>query len=167
MDVPDNDLGLPQRFWAKVRTGDGLNTCWEWTGSRSSGYGDFGVRPGVIEYAHRLVLEGMLGRKIAAGKETLHACDNRACVRPDHLSEGTRRENVRDCRARGRFRLPVPPDNRGEAHGMAKLTEEKVRWILGAPGRHSVIARAMGVSRSTVSGIKRGSMWKHLSTGRA
>jgi hypothetical protein len=42
------------------------------------------------------------GRFIEMPLETRHQCDVRACVRPSHLLEGTRSENARDCRDRGR-----------------------------------------------------------------
>jgi len=34
----------------------------------------------------------------------MHACDNRMCVNPDHLSEGTQKRNLNDAIARGRNR---------------------------------------------------------------
>lgn len=41
----------------------------------------------------------------------MHACDNRACVNPGHLSEGTLRDNIEDMIRKGRNyskkRLPV------------------------------------------------------------
>ncbi len=36
------------------------------------------------------------------GRTLLHMCDNRQCVRPDHLFYGTQSDNVRDCVLKGR-----------------------------------------------------------------
>lgn len=95
---------IPQRFWDKVnKTAD----CWEWTGCvQGNGYGRIRLfNPKRTEYVHRVAAREFLG-PIPAGKEVCHTCDNRRCVRPDHLFYGTRQDNVRDCMAKGRF---VPP----------------------------------------------------------
>jgi DNA-binding transcriptional regulator YiaG len=54
----------------------------------------------------------------------------------------------------------------GEANPQAKLTEEKVRAIrrLRARGvKRAVVAKAMGVSLSTISGVTTRTWWKHIS----
>lgn len=82
--------------------GPGLGQCWEWSGAlNTNGYGVVKVR-GRLELAHRMALAVALGRPIREGLHALHACDNRRCVRPRHLREGTREENMAECVARGR-----------------------------------------------------------------
>lgn len=91
-----NELGVAERFWAKVdRSGD----CWIWTGSRcSDGYGTFFVA-GRIVGAHRFSLE--LAGVTLGRLHALHRCDNPPCVNPAHLYAGTQRDNSRDMVARG------------------------------------------------------------------
>lgn len=82
------------------------NGCHIWQRSKDKGgYGRF--RTGGVEYrAHRYALMQALGRPLGDGLVARHTCDTPACVNPEHLLEGTQRENLEDCRSRGRLFRP-------------------------------------------------------------
>jgi len=92
-------------FWSKVDRSD--IGCWEWRGYRQAiGYGVTaagsrvdGSRRTVL--AHRRSYELTVG-PIPEGMMVLHHCDNRGCVRPDHLYLGDQSANMRDREERGR-----------------------------------------------------------------
>lgn len=108
---------IEQRFWAKVRKGDG---CWLWTGSTNTrGYGQIGAGGStrVPLMAHRVSYELHFG-PLPVGAYVLHECDTPACVRPDHLRAGTQSENMNECKARGRLRP------RGKPHPAASSSLE-------------------------------------------
>ena len=86
---PVNDR-LLERFISKVRFGAG---CWEWTAGKSYGYGQFAVRRGHNQAAHRFAYELWVG-PIPEGLVLDHLCRNTACVRPSHLEPVTQRTNV-------------------------------------------------------------------------
>lgn len=92
------------RFWKFVNK---TNSCWNWTGSLSNGYGQIMQRinrnKSVKLFAHRLSYEMNVGN-ICNNLHVCHSCDNRKCVRPSHLWLGTAKENIRDCIKKGRFR---------------------------------------------------------------
>lgn len=87
------------RFFDKVLVGDG---CWEWQAALfANGYGK--VRQGrKTAYAHRVAWEMWSGESPGEW-HVMHVCDNRRCVRPDHLRLGTRSDNMQDCSTKGRI----------------------------------------------------------------
>src|SRR5687768_16186660 len=93
--------------------------CWVYRGLRDAkGYGRL-TADGKNRRVHRLVLAMALGRPVRAGMDACHRCDNPPCVRPSHLFEGTRADNVADMVAKGRHAA-------GEGNGRARLTTTDV-----------------------------------------
>lgn len=112
------------RFWPKVEKSP--SGCWLWIGavSRFSGYGHFHFAG--EQRAHRVSYILSFGQ-IPDGMFVLHACDNRRCVRPDHLFLGNHTDNMKDAKRKGR--LVPPPKVFGERHHLAKLSDENVAFI--------------------------------------
>lgn len=123
--------------------------CVMWTGYVDpTGYGKRGHT-----WAHREALARKLARPIGPGMDACHTCDVRLCVNPDHLYEGTRRQNMADITARGRHNKP-----RGESHWRAKLSAADVAAMraAAAAGRSQRdLGRQFGVHSATVSRIVR------------
>lgn len=147
------------RFWAKVERGDG---CWLWQGAIvGHGYGQF-VRNG-REQAHRVAWELANRRRVPEGMYVLHRCDNPPCVRPSHLFLGSQSDNITDCVAKGRHGARRWPERipRGDRHGKAKLTEERVRDIRTASPKVSAreLAERYGVTPTHIRSIRRGEGW--------
>lgn len=117
-------LSLPERFWLNVEKSAG---CWEWIGAkRSTGYGQI-VKDHRNYLAHRVAWE-LTNGPIPDGMFVCHHCDNRTCVRPDHLFLGTTTDNMRDMVAKGRHFSRTKPERyaRGERSGS----------VLHPEGRH-------------------------------
>ena len=93
--LPDRDAIFP---WSRVRLPEG---CWEWTGALTHGYGNVRRQAYSDSKAHRLAWQMAYG-PIPEGMQVLHHCDNRKCVRPDHLFLGTAADNLYDMLAKGR-----------------------------------------------------------------
>lgn len=131
--------------------------CWLWTAyCMKNGYGLFRMsshhqRSRLAHRASYVLFNG----EIPDGLDVMHSCDNRRCVNPDHLSVGTRQENMRDAVNKNRAA-------RGETHGRGRLSERQAIEILEAAGPHKEIASRFDVSAATVSDIKRGHRWSHL-----
>ncbi len=177
-------MNAAERFWSNVdKNGpavrEELGPCWVWTASKSThGYGQFWTGSEIdgsrrLNRAHRLAWRFSVG-EIPAGMCVLHRCDNRTCVRIDHLWLGTVADNNRDMHAKGRGHVPDPP--RGDASHMrrnprrgeqnhSKLTEVEVREIraLAVTGvsRRALAAR-FGVSLPNIVAIVNRRTWKHL-----
>jgi len=136
-----------------------LGPCHEWTGTKDSyGYGYLNIDTR-RQKAHRVAFFLTHGRwPEPCG---LHRCDNRACVNVAHLFEGTKADNSRDMALKGRG----GGGTRGERHGMSKLTAKtalsiRTRAAAGEPKR--ALARAYGVSKTTVRDVVRRRTWNHV-----
>lgn len=138
---------------------DPVTGCWNWTGCLTKyGYGKW-LAYGKQARVHRLqyiLIHGEIDARLAV----CHKCDNRRCFNPDHLFLGTIADNQRDMAEKGR-------SARGERNGFSKLTAAQVLDIYSAPGLYKLIAEKYGIARVTVSEIKRGKSWGHLTTPKA
>lgn len=70
---------------------------------RPDGYGMMWLGKRKVR-VHIHALEQKLGRPLLPGMKALHTCDVRNCIEEEHLYEGTDKQNVADCIARGRFK---------------------------------------------------------------
>lgn len=170
---PHMARGLCMRHWKRLRRhGDPLQRltrkhptldelvkseseqCILWTGMvRTDGYGCLTI-DGKLIAAHRASYERFIG-KIPDGMLVCHKCDNPLCVNPGHLFLGTHKDNTADMMAKGRNR-------HGNGVGTSKLTDDAVRAIREDTRGPSELARAIGVSKATISKIKNGKAWTHV-----
>lgn len=121
-------IPLEHRFWDKVSFPDDPNDCWIWAGAidPETGYGRIGVGPrgtGTIA-AHRLSHEINIG-PLRERRDACHTCNNRACVNPLHLYEGTRKENMEQAQREGRLKRAFKPwsEERRAAFQARQLTK--------------------------------------------
>ena len=143
-----------QKFWEKVDTNSNPEGCWEWTAHiKNTGYGQFGPRN---RGAHRVSWEMHFGA-IPPGLLVCHHCDNRRCVRPDHLFVGTATDNLRDAARKGRTAT-------GNRNHNAKLSDREVEELRGIGRRISQrkLARMYGVSQTTIRDSQKGATWRHV-----
>lgn len=149
--------------------------CLIWIGELTNkGYGRIKLAPVLrrlygVSYltAHRaawIVAHG----SIPEGMNVLHRCDNRPCFKIEHLFLGTIQDNSDDMVAKGRHWMTVRPHEirRGEAHGLAVLTDANVLVLREEYARGGVtvdaLAKRLDVDRSTVWYAVSGKNWKHV-----
>lgn len=88
------------KFWSRI---DKTEYCWNWTGPVSNrGHGCVTIdRIPMTAYRYSWLLHnGPVPDKLYV----LHKCDNRLCVKPDHLWLGTQSDNMQDMVSKGRHR---------------------------------------------------------------
>lgn len=192
-------LDIAERFWSKVdKNGPtvdhvpGISNCWVWAvpSTNRGGYGLFRVsKRSMLATAHRVAWSIHNG-PIPKGLCVLHRCDNRRCVRPEHLWLGTQRDNIQDMVRKGRIasgdtsgprkhpermRRTNPsrhgtrthPERiaRGERAGTARFTAHDVAEIRRqvAEGElQRVVAARFGTCQTTISAIVRRRTWAHI-----
>lgn len=148
---------VTERFWDFVDKTPGLGPngdCWEWRGHVTKvGYGQFSVKGlrGISSSiaAHRYSLM-MATDKFDQPEEVYacHHCDNRRCVRSDHLFWGTSSDNHQDRISKGR----------GIRKGLlTKKQVEEIKQLLAEKCYTQYdIANFYGVSQGVISRVKLG-----------
>jgi hypothetical protein len=160
-----------QRFWDKVEVGA---ECWEWTGNRSTGgYGQFWMN-GKLNPATHFAWLLATGCLVPEGLHVCHHCDNRGCVRFDHLFVGTRLDNMQDCVRKGRNIMQTHPERsslrdgaiqrqRGSSHHHSRLGESDVEQIRERRNEKAVVlAEEFGITAGHVRRLWRGESWTHV-----
>lgn len=149
---------LAHRFWPKVRVADG---CWEWQGTvdETVGYGRIstGGRNGSVLGAHRVAYLLAKGG-LPTGMVLHHTCENRLCVRPDHLKPLTRAEHMEHHREE--------ITGKGEAHAISKLTEREVlemrRLYDVGDTTYKDVGKKFGLGTSHARRVIIGELWGHV-----
>lgn len=95
---------IEKRFFARLIKG-APDACWGWRGrAKACGYPVLSCN-GKNRRVSQVSWEIHHGMPFPEGKMACHTCDNPACVNPNHIWPGTMRDNMRDCMAKGRFRV--------------------------------------------------------------
>lgn len=126
-------------FWKRVEKGE---QCWIWKGRF---YGSYGRTTflGKERSAHRVSFYLHHGKW--PDQWCLHKCDTPSCVNPDHLYDGSARDNMRDRTLRGRYNRLNKPDV------ILKIKELLLKGVVSRK-----IAKDLGISEATVSHVKKG-----------
>ena len=135
-----------REFWTGVEK---TPKCWNWIkGKTHSGYGRFHFQ-GRRVFAHHL--SWFFSHGSWPTLFVCHKCDNPACIRPDHLFEGTQLDNMRDAAKKGRINTKFSRS--------IVLKVVKMRRM----GRtEKQVSAKLGISEPMVGRIMRGLNWSHL-----
>ena len=147
---------IQERFESKFTKSDG---CWEWNaGKVRDGYGQFRIA-GLMQKAHRVAYQLYVG-EIPAGLYVCHRCDNPGCVNPGHLFLGTKSDNNRDRKNKGRSAHQF-----GEKNGRSKLSDVQAVEIMVKHNEGASVvdlAKEFGVAHQTISNIVCGRNWVNI-----
>ena len=142
-------------FWSQVNK---TETCWNWKGKVfPEGYGAFTPRIDhdrkcLIASAHRYSFYKANG-EIPKGMVICHKCDNRLCVRPDHLFLGTHQENALDMLRKGR--------SKNTHFTETDIIEIRRKYASGQHGYVS-LGREYKVNQATIHAIVNRRAWSHV-----
>lgn len=152
-DIP---LEYQAKFWAIVEMSFKPGACWTIKAKpERGGYARFQVITGLVKkryLTHRISFALCRG-EIPAGMYVCHTCDNRFCVRPDHLFLGYPSDNTNDMLLKGR--KPV-----GVGVAGAKLTPKTAAEVYKSDESLNKIAQMYGISKKLVLNVKQGRAWR-------
>lgn len=116
------------------------------------------TRGGTIRHVARHILIRRLGFDPTSNIVARHTCDNKRCIRPDHIISGTSAQNTADWKERGNNKR----DQWGEKNSSAKFTSDLIKQIRNDTGMQKDMIKRFGVSKSQISRIRRRETWRHL-----
>lgn len=153
---------LTDRFWQKVDKTPGhgpKGDCWFWSAyCDKDGYGAFSFS-GRNVLAHRFaycIAHFLDYKQLSPSFLVMHTCDTPRCVKPEHLTLGTLKENNADCFNKQRNAF-------GERNGSAKLTSKQVsiiRMIAKKGISKEAIGELLGMSGRAIGKLCAGHSWK-------
>ena len=156
MARPVKGITPEDRFWDNVRK---TRTRWNWIAGKP--YSEGGRAYGALRVggrkipAHRFSYELHKG-PIPAGLLICHHCDNSRCVRPDHLFAGTQKDNVQDCKRKGRRRYR----NAGLTAAIVDSIRKRFKPYDRKNGARA-IAMELGMNQVTVYFAISGRRWRN------
>jgi len=127
--------------------------CVDFDGAIRDGYGRVTYN-GKDHNANRLMCTLAHGEPPSPDLEACHSCHNRACINPNHLRWGTRKENH------------IDKALNGTTYGQ-KLTASQAKEIFESREPSAAVARRFGVSPNLVCNIKKGRAWAHVTKAAA
>ena len=129
--------------------------CWEYTGHiNQSGYGVFRGNDSKWTEAHRFSFEYHKG-PIKKGLVCCHSCNNRKCCNPEHLRQDTQSNNLIDMSYQN-----TNPTQRLTVEDVISIKKAQEQYYRG---QNLDLAKLYNVSPVTISSIKRGITWSHIS----
>ena len=143
-----------QRFWEKVDKKDAKH-CWQWKGYTNN-FTDYGrLRIGKL---HKVAthVSWFLHTGDWPKEYMCHKCDNKACVNPYHLFDGTHQDNMKDMTNKGRNYL-----GREKTSKLSKqiIKEIKQRLLTQKPRQ---IEKELAVNYWSIIKIKNNKQWKDV-----
>lgn len=155
----NNKASAGMGFLRSLCRGDEDNCiAWPFRLAHTNGYPSLSWR-GRSYRAHRVSCRLAHGKPSSPEMHAAHLCGNKECVNPKHLRWSTAKENISDKVRHGTFlqgsRVPTSILDESDILNVVKRLERKETC--------ASIARKFGVSRSTISKIKNGNNWGHIS----
>ena len=162
-----------------------MSPCWLTTLScASTGYGQISFQSKLWNTHRYSYYIHNNAQPLEDKKHICHRCDNKLCCNPEHLYQGTAKENAKDTWDRGlkvktakpkkKINMPLhsasfkPGDHAGEKNVKAVLTREQAIEILKRHkaglryGELKKIAEEYGIKYNTAQKLVAGDTWKDI-----
>jgi hypothetical protein len=110
-------------------------------------------------FLHRLILANKLGKNYGEIDVARHTCNNKSCINPDHLIEGSRRDNTIDF-------LAYSKNTKLTKEDVISVKQDLANWNLLIKGEKTKFdnkwSTVLQVNKETIASIRRNETWKHI-----